>query len=233
MTMTAFEERRGLLEAYFDRTAMDAWKQLTSDAPVSKIRATVRAGRDRMHRLLLSWLPHDLAGLRVLDAGCGTGALAFKLAHRGARVIATDVSASLIEIARDRMPPELPQDAIDFRCGDMLHPAFGEVDHVVAMDSLIHYETNDILAALVGLGRRTSRSMLVTVAPRTPALALMHTVGRVFPRGNRAPAIVPADITRLCRRIAEEPALRDWQVAQTERIINGFYTSHAIQLVRR
>jgi magnesium-protoporphyrin O-methyltransferase len=186
-----------------------------------------------MHSLLMSWLPPDLSGLRVLDAGCGTGALAFKLAQRGAAVIATDVSASLIEIARDRMPPELPREAIDFRCGDMLHPEFGEVDHVVAMDSLIHYETSDILAALVGLGRRTSQSIVFTVAPRTPALTLMHTVGLVFPRGNRAPAIVPADISKLCRRIGEEPALRGWQVAQTERIINGFYTSQAIQLVPR
>ncbi len=28
---------------------------------------------------------------------------------------------------------------IDFRVGDMLDPALGRFDHVVAMDSLIHY----------------------------------------------------------------------------------------------
>ena len=77
---------RGRLQDYFDRTALDAWAQLTSDAPVSKVRATVRAGRDEMRSLLLSWLPSDLTGLRILDAGCGTGALAVEAARRGANL---------------------------------------------------------------------------------------------------------------------------------------------------
>ena len=218
MTTTSFAERRSRLEAYFDRTAMDAWKQLTSDAPVSKIRATVRAGRNTMHGVLMSWLPDDLAGSRVLDAGCGTGALSFKLAQRGAKVIATDVSASLIDIARDRRPDDIPAEAIDFRCGDMLQSGCGEVDYVVAMDSLIHY---------------TTRKMVVTVAPRTPALQLMRTMGKIFPRSDRAPAIVPAHIPKLCQSIGEEPGLAGWQVGRTERVMNGFYTSHAIEMVRR
>lgn len=233
MTTTSFAERRGRLEAYFDRTAMDAWKQLTSDAPVSKIRATVRAGRNTMHGILMSWLPEDLSGTRVLDAGCGTGALAFKLAQRGASVIATDVSASLVEIARERTPPELPPNAIDFRCADMLHGDHGEVDYVVAMDSLIHYETRDILAALVALGRNTRSKIVFTVAPWTPMLAAMRGVGKIFPRGDRAPAIVPARIPKLCARIAGEPGLAGWRVERTERVMTGFYMSHGVELVRR
>ena len=73
---TRYERRRGQIEAYFDRTAAEAWARLTSDAPVSRIRATVRAGRDAMRATLLDWLPRDLRGARVLDAGCGTGMLA-------------------------------------------------------------------------------------------------------------------------------------------------------------
>jgi magnesium-protoporphyrin O-methyltransferase len=233
MPTTAFAERRGALEAYFDRTALDSWKQLTSNAPVSKIRATVRAGRDRMRTLLLDWLPSELSGARVLDAGCGTGALSFEVARRGADVVAVDVSSNLVEIARDRMPAELGTGTIDFRCGDMLDPMHGEIDFVVAMDSLIHYETRDTVAALARFARRTSSAILVTIAPRTAALAVMHSVGRIFPRGNRAPAIVPADITILCHKIACERELADWRVARTERVMNGFYTSQAIELVRK
>ncbi|MEM7296437.1 MAG: magnesium protoporphyrin IX methyltransferase, partial [Pseudomonadota bacterium] len=59
------------VEAYFDRSATGVWEALTSDAPVSRVRATVRAGRDRMREVMLSRLPHDLTGARVLDAGCG------------------------------------------------------------------------------------------------------------------------------------------------------------------
>ncbi len=86
---------------YFDRTAVDAWKRLTSDAPVNRIRATVRAGRDEMRNTMLSWLPDDLRGKRVLDAGCGTGALSVEAARRGAHVIAIDLSPTLVEHARE------------------------------------------------------------------------------------------------------------------------------------
>ena len=88
MNTTAYEQRRSQIEHYFDRTAADAWARLTSNEPVGRIRATVRAGRDTMRETLLSWLPQDLRGLRVLDAGCGTGALAVEAAKRGADVTA-------------------------------------------------------------------------------------------------------------------------------------------------
>ncbi len=82
MTTARYLERRGELETYFDRTAVAAWTRLTSDAPVGRIRATVRAGRDEMRRSLLSWLPEDMRGARLLDAGCGTGALSIDAARR-------------------------------------------------------------------------------------------------------------------------------------------------------
>ncbi len=72
------------VESYFDGTATQTWERLTSDAPVSRIRQTVREGRDRMRALMLSRLPQDLRGARVLDAGCGTGAMTEALALRGA-----------------------------------------------------------------------------------------------------------------------------------------------------
>ena len=84
MTTATYTRFRADLTTYFDRTAAQAWERLTSDAPVSGIRATVRAGRDRMRETLLSWLPADLSGCRLLDAGCGTGALAIEAISRGA-----------------------------------------------------------------------------------------------------------------------------------------------------
>jgi magnesium-protoporphyrin O-methyltransferase len=98
----AFDAKRDALETYFDSTARDAWERLTSDAPVSGIRATVRAGRGRMRATILSWLRQDMTGMRLLDAGCGTGALAVEAAMRGAEVVAIDVAAGLVDIARAR-----------------------------------------------------------------------------------------------------------------------------------
>jgi len=104
MHTLTYRARRGELLTYFDRTAAEAWSRLTSDAPVGRIRATVRAGRDRMRAILLSRLPEDLAGARILDAGCGTGAFAVEAARRGAQVVAIDLSPTLVGLARERIP---------------------------------------------------------------------------------------------------------------------------------
>ncbi len=232
MTAATYAERRGRLQTYFDATAVKAWAQLTSDAPVSRIRETVRQGRDRMRATILAWLPGDMAGCALLDAGCGTGALAVEAAERGARVTAIDVAGNLVALARERAPAGL-RAAIDFQVGDMLDPALGPFAHVVAMDSLIHYAQPQIVAVLAELAPRTTGSIVFTFAPQTPMLSAMHGVGRLFPRSNRAPAIEPVVEARLRKAIGAEPALREWRTGRTQRISSGFYTSQALELVRR
>ncbi len=231
MTSTTWQARRTQIETYFDRTAAETWKRLTSDAPVSGIRATVRAGRDAMRATLLSWLPADMRGLRLLDAGCGTGALAVEAVKRGAAVVAIDVSRSLVQVARDRSADV--QGDLRFEVGDMLDPYLGEFDHVVAMDSLIHYRAPDAVRALAGLAARTRGSILFTFAPRTPLLAAMHTVGRIFPRGDRAPAIEPVAEAALRRLLERDPNLAGLAPHRTQRIASGFYTSQAMELLAR
>jgi magnesium-protoporphyrin O-methyltransferase len=238
---TSYQQRRGQIETYFDRTAVQAWARLTSDAPVSGIRATVRAGRDTMRGTLLSWLPADMTGRRILDAGCGTGALSVEAARRGAEVVAIDLSPTLVDLARERLPQEIKDRAaaglragtIDFRSGDMLDPALGSFDHVVGMDSLIHYNPEDVVRVLAGLAARTSASLLFTFAPRTALLSLMHGVGKLFPRGDRAPMIVPLAESALRRSVATDPALAGWACGRTLRVSSGFYISQAMELVRK
>jgi magnesium-protoporphyrin O-methyltransferase len=225
-TSATYDAYRGKLEAYFDRTALSAWAQLTSDAPVSKIRATVREGRDRMRANLLDWLPADLTGRRILDAGCGTGALAVEAAHRGAQVVAIDISASLIGIAQERMPSSLN---IDWRVGDMLDPALGSFDHVVAMDSLIHYKCDDIMRVIDSLAARTRHSIAFTFAPRTPLLATMLAVGKLFPKRDSSPTLEPVAEAKLRALLA---GLQGWTAARDEFVSAGFYKSHALELVR-
>ncbi|MHB2167144.1 magnesium protoporphyrin IX methyltransferase [Alsobacter sp. R-9] len=230
MPTVTYTERKGQLETYFDRTAVDAWARLTSDAPVGRIRATVRAGRDRMRATLLDWLPADLSGRRLLDAGCGTGALAVEAAKRGAEVTAIDISPTLIRLARERLPHDLGVGSIRFLVGDMFDRELGRFDHVVAMDSLIHYRAHDVTRVLAGLAARTDHSIVFTFAPRTPALALMHAVGKFFPRSDRAPAIEPVSETTLLSLVGREPGLDHWQARRTLRIASGFYTSQALEL---
>ena len=227
----SYDSRRGQLETYFDRTAADTWARLTSTAKVSRIRETVRAGRDEMRSTLLSWLPADLTGKRILDAGCGTGALAVEAARRGAEVIAIDIAGNLVNVARERAPTDL-KGSIEFHVGDMLNPALGEFDHVVAMDSLIHYQPADIANTVASLMKRTRGSMVITFAPKTALLTVMHNVGLLFPRGDRAPAIVPVTAMTLCRLLKDRPESKGWNYAQTKLVTSGFYKSQAFELKR-
>ena len=227
-----YTTRRAAIEHYFDRTALDAWTRLTSEAPVGRIRQTVREGREAMRATLLSWLPEELDGRRVLDAGCGPGVMSIALARRGAQVIGVDLSAELVRLGAERTPPELAS-RVTLLAGDMLDEGHGRFDHVVCMDALIHYGCADAVVMLGRLAARTEHSILFTYAPKTPLLAAMHAVGRLFPRANRSPAIQPVATSDLTRRLAKEPSLRGWAPGRTHRIESGFYTCQALELVRR
>ncbi len=70
--------------------------------------------------------------LDVLDAGCGTGYLSRQLAARGARVIAVDAAAQMIEVARRESDPALK---IDFRvesCARLASVADQSLDRIVS-----------------------------------------------------------------------------------------------------
>lgn len=213
---------RNRVETYFDSTATKTWEQLTSDAPVSGIRATVRAGRDRMRDVILSQLPDDLNGTRILDAGCGTGALAFELAARGADVIGVDISPQLVDIARKRTPVDLHH-KLTFRAGDMLNDRLGDFDHIVAMDSLIYYTADDIARILEALSPRLRQNMIFTVAPRTPLLMTMFRVGKLFPRSDRSPTMIPHSPARIAH------ALKRGKIRDIKRVTSGFYISNALE----
>lgn len=231
MAETTYTRQRERIEAYFDRTAAKAWEALTSDAPLGRVRATVRAGRDEMRSTLLSWLPQDLGDVSLLDAGCGTGALSIEAARRGATVLGVDVAASLVDIARTRATTLPARSRPVFTTGDMTDHG-RRFDHVVAMDSVIHYDFDEMLAVLARLCAQADRSVAFTVAPYSALLGLMHTAGKCFPRGDRSPAIVPVRLPRLHERLGCDPRFEGWRLARAHRVHRGFYISHALELVR-
>jgi magnesium-protoporphyrin O-methyltransferase len=114
----------------------------------------------------------------------------------------------------------------------MLDPTLGKFDYVVAMDSLIHYEGADIARIVSDLAERTRSAIVFTIAPRTAALSVMHAAGKLFPRGDRAPAIVPISASALQRRFEEHQELVNWRVSRSSRIDRGFYISQAMEVER-
>ncbi len=220
-----YQRTRARVEDYFDRTATRTWEQLTSDAPVSGIRATVRAGREEMRALMLAQLPDDLRGARVLDAGCGTGAMSVELAERGADVLGVDISPSLIEIAGARRPSRV-KGSLGFQAGDMFDPALGRFDYMLAMDSMIYYGASDLGSILAGLAPRLHEKVIFTLPPRTPLLMAMWRVGKLFPRKDRSPVMVPHTVTGVSN--AARAARARGFIAEIGTVNRGFYHSMAL-----
>ena len=219
--MADYTATRARVEEYFDRSATKVWERLTSDAPVSRIRQTVREGRDTMRATMLARLPTDLRGARVLDAGCGTGLMTAELAARGAEVVAVDISPQLIAIAESRMEAHL-RPLVHFHAGDMTDASLGQFDFVMAMDSLIYYRAEDIGRILTRLAERTDRAIVFTVAPRTPFLMTFFTLGKLFPRADRSPTMIPHAFGRLAQITG--PGL-----GRVGRVSRGFYISDCLE----
>ena len=73
-----------------------------------------------MRARMLAALPADLSGWRILDAGCGTGAMSIELSRRGADVLGIDLAPEIIRFAAETLPSDIGPGRIDFASGDML-----------------------------------------------------------------------------------------------------------------
>ncbi|MEU6721349.1 methyltransferase domain-containing protein [Nonomuraea sp. NPDC046802] len=81
-------------------------------------------------------LAGDVAGRRVLDAGCGSGTLSAALCDRGAVVTGIDASAGMLALARRRLGDDVALHEVDL--GDLLPFDDGAFDDVVA-SLVLHY----------------------------------------------------------------------------------------------
>jgi magnesium-protoporphyrin O-methyltransferase len=161
--------------------------------------------------------------------------------QRGASVLAIDLSPTLVNLARERHAQELLTNpslsaqggSITFLAGDMLAKEHGEFDHVVCMDSLIHYDTVTIANAVESLTERTKHSVLFTFAPHSPLLAVAHAMGRLFPRSDRSPQLAP--IRKSTLHVYIDRGVRDkgWYPDRMQRVSSGFYTSQAWEWCKR
>jgi 2-polyprenyl-6-hydroxyphenyl methylase/3-demethylubiquinone-9 3-methyltransferase len=143
----------------------------------------------------------DVAGRRVLDAGCGGGLVAHELAAAGAEVVGVDRSLGSLGVARRATPARFhPAQA---RLERLPFPD-ASFDAVVAADVLEHLP--DLPACVTELARvlHPGGSFLFDTVNRTPwswftAVFGLEQVLRIVPRGTHdwRLFIRPAELDRL------------------------------------
>jgi SAM-dependent methyltransferase len=94
-------------------------------------------------------LAGDVAGRRILDAGCGSGPLSAALRERGAIVAGFDKSAAMLKLARNRLGPDA--DLLVADLGQPLPYPDSAFDDVIA--SLVLHYLEDWTAPLAELRR--------------------------------------------------------------------------------
>jgi SAM-dependent methyltransferase len=118
-------------------------------------------------------LAGDVAGRRILDAGCGSGPLFAALRDRGAIVTGFDKSAEMVELARRRLGDDADLQVADL--GGPLPFPDGEFDDVIA--SLVLHYLEDWGPALAELRRVLKPGGRLLVSVEHPfALTLMHVM---------------------------------------------------------
>ena len=82
---------------------------------------------------------------------------------------------------------------------------------------------------MTGLSERVRRSIVFTVAPRTPFLMAFWSVGKLFPRSDRSPTMIPHAPANLAKKTALHGATG--QLTEIERVSRGFYISTCLEFV--
>lgn len=197
--------------ARFARLAEQWWDPQGPMRPLHRLNPTRLAFlRDRLVRLRpeppAAGSLKPLAGLRLLDLGCGAGLASEPLARMGAAVVGIDAAEESIAVARAHA--EEAGLAIDYRCttAEALRAEGESFDAVVALEIVEHVaEPGAFLADAAALVRPGGQLLLSTLN-RTPKAFALAIVGaeyllRWVPRGTHQwkRFLKPSEIARHLR----------------------------------
>lgn len=218
-----------IVKDYFNSTGFDRWRRIYGDGEVNKVQLDIRTGHQQTVETVLNWLQDDnLAGMSICDAGCGVGSLSIPLAQAGARVYASDISEKMVGEAKDRAVAELSNtENLTFAVQDLEHLS-GKHHTVICLDVLIHYPQDQATEMISHLCSLAESRVILSFAPKTPALSLLKKIGSFFPgpsKATRAYLHKEADVVK----ILNSQGLTIQRQAMTR---TRFYFSRILEAVR-
>ena len=193
---------KAIVKEYFNNTGFDRWQRIYGDGAVNKVQLAVRIGHQQTVDTLLGWfeVDHNLEGLTICDAGCGVGSLSIPLATAKAIVDASDISEKMVGEAQARAAELFGNnDNPNFSVQD-LESLSGSYHTVVCLDVLIHYPQAKAAEMISHLASLAQSRLIVSFAPKTPALSVLKKVGSFFPGASKATRSYlhkPADVVQI------------------------------------
>ena len=134
----------------------------------------------------------------VLEIGCGTGTTALRLAQGTGPWLATDVSPTMIEIAREKLAAEpLPQ--LRFEIADAEAPCPGGVQH----DAVLAFNVLHLMSDLDG----ALRAILPALKPGGLFISKTPCLGEMNP-------LIPRLLVPLMRAFGKAPHVLSFDAAQ-------------------
>ncbi len=173
------------VKGYFETTGFDRWNRIYSDSDdVNKVQRNIRIGHQKTVDEVLSLIKQsgELSDVSFCDAGCGVGSLSLPLAEMGAGSIhACDISEAMAQEAQRRAEEAgLTMSKLHFFASD-LESLSGSFHTVCCLDVFIHYPQPAAEEMVRHLCSLTEQRLIVSFAPYTPLLALLKSIGQLFP----------------------------------------------------
>ena len=185
MTTQIENNEKAEVTEYFNGTGFDRWNRIYSESDdVNKVQKNIRIGHQKTVDDVLRWLQkyENIKEKSFCDVGCGVGSLSIPLAKLGVKSIhLSDISESMVNETKNRAKEAgLDFNKLNFQVSD-LENLKGSFNIVICLDVFIHYPQKEAEEMVKHLCHLSDERLIVSFAPYTPFLALLKSIGQLFP----------------------------------------------------